>query len=465
MLWRDRGVLALLLVLGGLLSWSLVSGIAADRARVDALAAVARHEREALAAEKATVERIAAGEEAASPWAGSATSLERQPCLPAPPLYGLSGGQADLQPWAASVSLWKRVDNLFRSHALESPLALAGGRFDAGLLVIVVLPLLLIVLGFDALGADAVSGRAQLLRVQGAGLWQLLCARLGVRAAIALAALLAIGLAGAAGGLDPARLAQWLAIAAAYLAAWGAAIACVAARWRQPAAAAAILVGAWIVVVLLLPAGIALAARLAYPIPPRETLAMELREAEVEAGRRAHDLLGGYVSDHPELSAAAESPDAWMYRYFVVQREIERLTAPVLADFEARREAQRRLGARLAWLSPAALAHHGLLGAAGSGAERQTAFEAQARAFLARWIDTFSAHMFGAKRLAPSDYDALPEFEFVEPPGAAASAASRFAFLGGIAVLLAAFARLSARERPERADRGERRGATSLALS
>jgi ABC-2 type transport system permease protein len=127
-----------------------------------------------------------------------------------------------------------RTDNLFRKYEFASPVALAAGRFDAGFLMVLILPLFMLALGHNVVAEERESGRLRLAQMQGKSTGKRLFARLLLRQAPAYAviALLAIW---ALATLGPsARLAMWLAASLAYLLFWTGVSALVAASPRRP---------------------------------------------------------------------------------------------------------------------------------------------------------------------------------------------------------------------------------------
>ena len=107
-----------------------------------------------LEAEKALDEQRAAVEEQEQnpdanngrPAGGQPNRASYEATLPPGPLSALTIGQSDLYPFRASVSPFRRQDNLFRNYQIDSPLGLLAGKFDFTFVIVYLLPLLIICL-------------------------------------------------------------------------------------------------------------------------------------------------------------------------------------------------------------------------------------------------------------------------------------------------------------------------------
>lgn len=110
------------------------------------------------------------------------------------------------------------------------------------------------------------------------------------------------------------------------------------------------------------------------PPPSQQAFQATMREVETRAGRRAEELLQGYLSDHPELSVSGQEAYAdWMRKSVVVRQTVESETQPVMQAHEARLARSHRAAQILQFLSPAAAVQVALSDAAGTGPEQQAA--------------------------------------------------------------------------------------------
>lgn len=338
---------------------------------------------------------------------------------PAGPLASLSFGREDIEPLSANVSLWMvREDNLFQKYEFGSPLALAAGRFDAGFLVVLLLPLFVLALVYNVVAQERETGRLKLALIQGKGVGRRLALRAFLRLGPVWLCLLLIGAGGLWLGAPIERLALWWSAALLYILFWfGAALALATLRLRQETLALTA-AGAWLLIVVLLPASGAALAKLLSPTPPASGLIVEARAAAIDANRHLMENLEIYVSDHPELM---DNPDAddWAAKLYVSQIVIEEELRPVLAEYDRQQQAQFKLSGSLGLLSPASALDQYLTDIAGTGRHRQADYTRQVTRFLKEWRETYAPWIFARRSLSSADIAELPRFRFTEPPAPA----------------------------------------------
>lgn len=368
--------------------------------------------------------------------------------LPLLPLMPVAVGQADLLPGLAAVSIWTSPQTAMRNYEIQNPTHLLAGRFDLAFALVWLFPLMVLALSYDALAAERDDGRLGLLVSHPLRLSTLLLGKLAAR--FTLVATLGLGLGAlalAAAGVRPdtpgvtADLA-WLALLLlAYAAFWFALAAGVAALRLSAASSAVTLATLWLLLVVIAPALISVAAGALHPAPSRLELLHATREATNRATPQAERLVEGHYSDHPELAPAAGDPDLrdFMTRFLTVESFVQREVSRVAADHDERLARRQALVARLRFLSPALVLHEALTDLAGTHTSRQLAFRAQVLAFLERWKGYFSPRIYAHRTLSRTDWDALPRFAFVEEPARArhARAAAALAGLLGPTLLVA----------------------------
>lgn len=397
----------------------------AERWREDVSQQLAKAQ-DALLKQKTIAEEILAGKKSADeyPRDGFPHSAQHAATLPPGPLTAFSIGQTDLYPYATSISLWKRDDNLFAKYQVESPLSLLAGRFDFAFVIVYLLPLLIIALSYNLLSSEKENGTLVLALSQPLRLRTLITGKVLMRLAFVLALVGALCVAGffasgmrfnAPGMLG--RFSLWVMVAAAYALFWFVFAAGVNALGRSSETNAMVLTCFWLAFVLIIPAILNLAVSAANPVPSRMQYVSSLRAAENAATQIGNKLLASYYSDHPELSAngAAAIPE-WARKYYLVQREIEDKTTSILTDYESRLDQQQALVQKFRFLSPAIIAQEALNEIAGAGLMRQRRFVAQTREYLASWQTTLAPKLLAGARLQPADYETLPRFAFAEEP-------------------------------------------------
>ncbi len=402
------------LILG--LAYALVRGLAWTTMDAHQRIAAQAEATTSLAEKQQEVADIEAGriDAATRPYAGNPLGYQVTATLPHRPLAALATGQRDLSISLAEITLWGRSDTVLTRQPLENPEHLQTGRFDVAFIIVYLLPLLVIGLGFDLLGGERERGTLRLVLAQPVTLVRYLLAKLVVRFALVVSATLGFAVLALVGLGRTAAVPMlgWLVVVWLYAGFWLALTFAVNTAARSSAANAMKLASAWVLLVLLLPAAINTSVEQLLPLPSRMELVGELRAAENRAQAQAHD--------HPEL--AAEDPFIWARKFYRVQRDIERQTAPTLATFEARLAVRRDVVHAASWLSPAVVAHDLLTDLAGSGVARHAAFAVQVQAFAADLHGQLAPRLLAGSRLSAADYDTLPRFTFVEEGRASAAA-------------------------------------------
>lgn len=438
--WRnlaaDRTAWVVILLFAAVIAGAVVNGSARveeRRAEIDqALAA----ERERLAADRAEALRAAAAprpEGEVSPFAAGpdhpyylGTRQGTNAFLLPGPLAPLALGQSDLYPYGYKVTTGNR-ESLVTSEPLENPIKLHTGSFDLAFVLIYLGPLLILVLSFNLISGEKESGTLGLLLSQPVSLRTLVLGKVALRALLVLGSAVVFTLAGfLATGADlsapgaPFRLALWSLAVLAYGAFWFSLAVWVNARGRSSAANAVILASCWLVLVVLVPGVVNLAATAFYPVPSRVDFVHAMRLASNEARVQGSQLLGQFFEDHPQLAKGRPAdPDEASFMVLRLARDeaVGRSLEPVLARYEESLERQEGLVDRFRFLSPALLLQDVLLDIAGTGAARHRRFVAQVDAFRRGWRELFAPRYVEDRPVfTAADYDRLPRFDFVEEP-------------------------------------------------
>lgn len=364
----------------------------------------------------------------------------RYAVMPPGPLSAVSIGQADLLPSYYRMSMESR-EIVASAAELENPHRLLAGRFDLAFVIVYLYPLLILVLGYNLLSAEKEQGTLTLTLSQPVRLRTLIAAKVLLRGGILLGLAVAICAAGLAlartapgDGTWVPRLVLWCLVVAAYAGFWFALAALVASYGRNSATNAMVLAGAWLILVVILPASLNLAVTTFHPVPSRVQMIQAIRLASDEATAQGSRVLAQYYEDHPEL--AADTTERAMTDFSLVRvavnNEVERRVQPVVQRYHAQLEAQHRAVSWLRYLSPAVVAQDAMGDIAGTGTARHRHFAALVDEYHQEWREYFVPLIFQRARVTTPD--TIPRFEYREEPfrsvagrtltGAAALAAS-----------------------------------------
>jgi hypothetical protein len=256
------------------------------------------------------------------------------------------------------------------------------------------------------------------------------------------------------------RLAAWALTVTAYFMFWTCLAVSISALSRSSFQSAGILIGAYLTIVLIIPTTSGVVARSLYPLPSRAAIAERERQARFEAlgpisgaqqqlyaAARARfpytvgDAEAQARSTRAIWETVAEPPrgaiaDAYFARYGdlstpaytfqlrqILHRArgeyIEQQMAPLLAEFDGRRERQRAVVRGAAWLSPALATALALDELAGTSGARRERFLAQLDAYVRAWYDVIYRLIRRNRSVTPALMSAQKPFVFSEEPDTA----------------------------------------------
>ncbi len=362
-----------------------------------------------------TLKKIEEGQAAPSPYAARPMDVAVPAILEPINVGMLAAGRRDLHPASTTLSPWRNSVNLFAEYEISNPSISFIGPFDLAFVSIVVAPLFLIALVFDALAGERAQGTLRLILLQPVSARAIGLVRVISRAGIVWAIVLVASVIGTLVGGGPGsahRLLLWCAGVVAYGAFWIGLCLVVVAIARRPETAAGALVAVWAVVVFAAPAILASATETVYPPPSRLAYLSEMRAAQVEANRNADQLTREFLVDHPELTVADENLTAYYEQAYLANLEVERRTEPTLAKFEASRAARNDVAEKWGILSPAILAQRLLYLSAGADAARQFQFQSQARQRLAELSALVGPSVVARQRISLQEINDFAPFQF-----------------------------------------------------
>ncbi|MDE2691199.1 MAG: DUF3526 domain-containing protein [Acidobacteriota bacterium] len=453
LLMADRPLKIALGLFVVLLGYALTNGVVWLRFQERTVEATTSGNVERASALRQELEAIEAGGQPSSPFAdprsprvlggpsGSHTAV-----LAPGPLTALAIGQSDLLPYYYDVNIYTNEASFHQNGEVENPLNLMVGRFDLAFAVVYLLPLLVLALSFNVLSEEREQGTLALTLSQPVSARSVATVKLAFRALVVAGIVLGVSLLGAlaTGGFgSPGRLLLWSVTVVAYALFWFALAAWVNALGRSSAWNATVLVGAWLVLVVVLPAAINAAAGLLHPLPSRVEMVTAQREASNDAVNRRSELLARYLEDHPEMAegVVADEPGLGALSWAATDAVNGRLEK-VAAEHDARRTEQTALVRRYRFLSPALLAQEALLDAAGTGDARFADFQSQVREFAERWREFFVPAIMADEQMNAGVLADVPTFSLADGDSADLTrrATAPLAVLAGLLALIGAAA-------------------------
>lgn len=467
---RDRVVWAVVALLLTLHGWGIATGIDAMQqmqARVgaahefdDAQWAAARKAIDPVVGAAAADVRTAITNLTAVVPPAPLSLLGSWPASPRPHTYRYRqfNDDAPSQPTVGGRSL----SNLFPESVAEHPRALRAGGIDAGAIVLLVLPLVIIALAHDLLSHEREMGTLALLQTAPVSRARLMAAKIAVRAALIIGVgVLVPGVSAAALGailtgiLDVSGVIIWMVAASTVCLIWFCCAVIVNLRSRQSSQMhAMVLVVAWVVVTLVGPAAVNQVAHAWAPGPQAATFADRERAAREEGSRQqalAFDAIrrafdqryptapagspaamarAAALANEPQpvphvatmLVAFVNATPAWQRpltygQLFAATRDareafIEQQVALVLNERFAAAETRARITRWATLFSPSTPFRTIHAAVTGADVWRHEQFLGALDAHVRRTNDVFRDRVIDRAPISPEEFDRLPRFRF-----------------------------------------------------
>lgn len=343
--------------------------------------------------------------------------------MPPAALAALSIGQADIYPFTTTVDIMTEKNDLFQEYEQDNPLSLLNGKFDLAFVFVFIFPLIILALGYNLLSAEKENGTLQLSMANAAlSLKTLLIGKVLTRALIVL--IVSIGfsvfgliLAGVSlSGSDTLlRLGLWFIVVAAYALFWFAAAVLINSLGFSSATSATMLGGVWVLIVVIMPSLLNVAATSFHPVPSRLEFVSKIREADNQTRSAGEKLLQTYYGDHPELAPPGKmSQSEATQRFYAIRQERQKRLLPEVEQFDAQLAAQQNLINHYRILSLAVVMQESLNDIAGASAQRQKAYVGQIPEFISEWHSVLIPKLMRRETLKSADYDNFPRFRFAE---------------------------------------------------
>ena len=301
---------------------------------------------------------------------------------PVLPGAALAIGQADVLPTVVRVRA-ESMDSVLQGSDLTHPERLAAGRFDLLFFVVCLWPLVVLALTLSVLTQDRENKRLPALALLGVSPRQVLLSQVLARAWLAsLLLVFAMGALALLIGALPANSAGlaawagWAVVVIAYSFMWASLAALVCARAENRSTAAFACFGAWVSVVVLLPAVLTAAVTLMAPLPSQEALIVATRDAADQVQRDRVNVMAHFYEQHPQWQPERTALDKLPTAVTRLARAaaLERALADVYQRHNDARQRHMQLLQAASALSPASMTHNALSMLAGHDAQRHQNF-------------------------------------------------------------------------------------------
>jgi ABC-2 type transport system permease protein len=330
---------------------------------------------------------------------------------------GLALGVGRLQALLArvKVSLDTRHVDSRDPGPLYNPLLTDAGLPGLPAMAALLIPLVALVLCAGLLQEEREQGRLGLLQVQSRrGVGPVVLAALGWRllALWAVAVVATVPALMLDPGADMAVALQWTAALGLFCAVWVALGGVLSCLPISSAASLLAALGLWLALTFAVPAGLALHAQKATPMPSRLAFIVALRAAQHQAEDNEQALAEAWYDEHPHVPA--HLPAAWPASFVVRVLHQDEELEPIALQFREARVQQARQVSAWAWLSPGlALVLFGER-LAGTDADSYERYLAQVDAFEQRWRAFWIPHVMSRLGVQVHELRALPRFRGIQ---------------------------------------------------
>lgn len=343
------------------------------------------------------------------------------------PLAAVSIGQSDIYPYSTSVNLMTEKNHLFQQYEQDNPLQLLTGKFDPAFVLVFIFPLLILVLSYNLLSAERENGTLQLSMATAAvNVRKIVAGKFLTRLLLILAFAAGFSLIGlAVSGVNLfasenfSRVGLFVSVITLYALFWFAAAILINSFGFSSATNALVSGGVWVLVAVIMPSFLNVAATTLHPVPSRLEFVSKVREADNQTRSEGENFLKSYYADHPELAPPEGLTQSQAsQRFFAIRQERQKRLMPEVEQFERQLAAQQNLVANYRVLSPSVVMQETLNDIAGTSVHRQKSYVRQIREHIPELQNFLVPKLMRREVLTAADYDRIPRFQFREESNA-----------------------------------------------
>lgn len=328
------------------------------------------------------------------------------------PLAALAGGQLDILPYYGKVTITTMEP--LRDNALENPFMQVIGIFDFAFVLVWLVPLFVIVLGYNMLSSEREMGTYALLRSQPVSIYRILFYKMLFRfmilCSLVIFSLLIWTLIFGISLFNNDGIAL-LGVILLYIAFWFGFCALFNLFQTSSAVNAVSLAGVWVLFLLLIPSLISMLASSLNPIPSRALWITDQRSIQQEVAQENDALFDSWITEHPEEFVESDTPsfyEVWL-RQLITAEATQNREKVAQVRFEEAKEQQAALVSRLRPLSPSMWVQSWLERRAGTDAERLASLNDEMLKFQKEWYDFFVPRFRRLEFLSSEEYDLIPK--------------------------------------------------------
>ena len=338
-----------------------------------------------------------------------------------PRLAGLSIGQRDIYPSVQSVTVRNLEEQRYTTD-LMNPLFQLLGNMDFSFVLIYFFPLVIVAFGFNLMSEEREGGTWSLVLSQTNSPMRFLGVKLGIRLISVLAVLmllLAISVYYLAIPVDKYFMAFSL-IAILYVLFWFAMVWLVISFQLSSNLNAQILLTSWVLLNLIVPAGINVVKRYLFPIPEAMTAVIENREGyHAQWDRKKEPTMEHFYNKYPQYSKYHHSDDqdfSWLW-YFAMQQLGDDEASESIGNLKEKLVQRMEMANLLSWIVPTVHTQLSLNSVSFSDLGNYLSFMNALESFHEGKKDFFFSKIFEGKPVSSVDWASftLEEFQDQQP--------------------------------------------------
>ncbi|SJZ93641.1 ABC transporter permease subunit [Sediminibacterium ginsengisoli] len=367
------------------------------------------------------------------------------------PLGPLALGIADIQPWHYVVKYVKDYQPK-EDVPVNNPMSLLAGGFDLAFVIVFILPLLVSVFCFSVFSAEKDAGTLPMLIVQAGDMHRIIRLKFIFRFLLLASCVLVLDVSAfviiiPVSGFSLKAALTWTLVSLLYLLFWTGIAYLLVSFKRNAAVTGLYLVGAWLLLLILIPSAFNTYVQSRYPVPMRDEIASYRREQGEKIWATSPRVLSdSFNRIYPEyLSSANPAKDTLKLStryvagyYALLSARMERKMLPLQQLIDQR---NHRFGELSRW-NPALSTQKLFSSLAGNDLGSYTQFKQQVNMYQAQWQSALYAFHIPDIRLSLADLNKLPEFTYQPVAVAGGEIAAYMAVMIVLTFILLLFAEI-----------------------
>ena len=328
------------------------------------------------------------------------------------PLALVAVGLSDIFPQVLKVTTASKDTFLFADE-IENPSNLLSGSIDLAFVIVFVLPIVILALCFNLISSEREQGTLAMTLAAAHRPLALIFGKITARALLPIFTITVATTIGLSLFSNKYTLVMtdYLLLCTSillYSAFWVALAAAIDGLGKNSAFNALTLLGVWVIITILTPAGINALAGYIYPAPSRIDMTLAARAASTDADKEKDAVFARYKEEHPEAKRD-RSKEASLRRLASQEAAFIQVES-IIKQHDLQLEHQQALTNKLDFLSPALLTYQAIVEIAGTGTTRYRGFLDDINSFHIEWRDFFLARAKTGASLTIEDYNSLPKF-------------------------------------------------------